>query len=477
MPVFDRATIATALPDHELGPEIGQGAFGVVIAARHRALGRDHAVKVLVDSDGHGEEKFRQEAEAAAGLDHMHVVRTHDYKFRQGLGLIVMERLTGGTLRDRIGTGVTTQAQACVIGLAAAGALHAAHRRRHIHRDVKPTNMMFTDDGCLRVTDFGIAKWMDGGAAVASRTVGSPGYMAPEQFGVGELRPSSDVYALAVVVYELLAGSPPFVAAEPSLPSYMRLHLYADPPRPDNVPEPLVDVLIRALAKHADDRHPSARDFAIDLAAAASRSLPDSWLLDAGMPLFVDEEVREVAQGRTTRRTSGSTTSWAPPTTPLARPHVAAPPAEPAPTERPIQAPAHHERADHKRADHKRADHERAGDAPAARPAGIRETIPGERLVLPVAAVLLLLLVAIVATFGAIQDDYFVGEHNGQIAIFRGADIEIAGIPLHTVQESRSLRVADLPDARQEEVRDGVDTGGLDEARAYVAELTTDSGR
>lgn len=225
--IVDRARIEEALPGYELGAELGRGAFGLVIAARHRQLDRDVAIKVLGrPGDPVEESRFRAEARVLSELDHPHVVRLHDYVEHSGLFLLVMERLSGGGLAlDRV-----RPEYACALGLAVADALEAAHRRRVLHRDVKPDNLLFAGDGTVKVTDFGIAKIIEGTTAASSSFVGSPVYMAPEQAALGRLGPGTDLYSLSVVLYRLLTGRPVFAVDLPP-PAMLLAHLSRRPRR------------------------------------------------------------------------------------------------------------------------------------------------------------------------------------------------------------------------------------------------------
>nr|MDT0664203.1 serine/threonine-protein kinase [Micromonospora sp. DSM 115978] len=222
--LIDRSDLQRALPRYVLGDELGRGSFGLVVAVRHRTLGRRDAVKVLLANHddqfaADDAERFATEARALAALDHPHVVRIFDYVEHDGLCLLVMEQLTGGGLRQRA-TGIGAP-EACAIGLAGAAALAAAHNQGVLHRDMKPDNLMFTADGIAKVTDFGIAKILETTAATTTGMVGTPRYMAPEQIAGTRLGPATDLYALAVMLYELLAQRPPF---DRNLPVAALLH-------------------------------------------------------------------------------------------------------------------------------------------------------------------------------------------------------------------------------------------------------------
>ncbi|GAA0254290.1 serine/threonine-protein kinase [Cryptosporangium japonicum] len=290
--IVDRARIEEALPGYELGAELGRGAFGLVIAARHRQLARDVAIKVLGrPGDSVEESRFRAEARVLSDLDHPHVVRLYDYVEHGGLFLLVMERLSGGSLvLDRV-----RPEYACALGLAVADALEAAHRLRVLHRDVKPDNLLFAGDGTVKVTDFGIAKIVEGTTAASSSFVGSPVYMAPEQAALGRLGPATDLYSLSVVLYQLLTGRPLFPAELPP-PAMLLAHLSQEPPPMPDVAARVGGVVLRGLAKDIDDRQPTARSYALDLASAAAESFGGDWLARAGLPVRVDEEVRDAAR-------------------------------------------------------------------------------------------------------------------------------------------------------------------------------------
>ena len=196
-----RDQLIEALPGYEVHGELGRGAWGVVFAAEHRQLGREVAVKQLsrdFADDADVRRRFVAEARLLASLDHPHIVPIYDYVERDGLCLLIMERLTGGTLRQRLRSGGLTAGEACTLMVAACAGLHHAHGKGVLHRDIKPENLMLGADRVLKVTDFGIAKVVGGSVSLATRTgqiVGTPHYIAPEQVTAEELTPATDVYA------------------------------------------------------------------------------------------------------------------------------------------------------------------------------------------------------------------------------------------------------------------------------------------
>ena len=158
----DREVLAAVLPGYEIGEVLGRGASGVVVAGRHRRLGRDVALKQIVagfGGDPQLADRFLAEARVMASLDHPHIVRLYDFVEVDGHLVLVMERLTGGTVKDRLDAGTLTPAgrvrRACV---AACTGLQYAHERGILHRDVKPQNLLLSAEGVLKVGDFGIAK-------------------------------------------------------------------------------------------------------------------------------------------------------------------------------------------------------------------------------------------------------------------------------------------------------------------------------
>ena len=292
----DRARLARGLPDYEVGDELGRGGFGAVFAGRHRLIHRDVAIKVLLDEDAAGDDtrgRFLTEARTLAGIDHSHVVRIYDYVERDGLCLLVMERLDGGSLRNRLAAGLS-QPAACAIGLAAAAGLSAAHHKGVLHRDIKPDNLLFTDGALPKMTDFGIAKILERTATVTTGLIGTPKYMAPEQIAGERLSPATDIYSLGLLVYEMLAGRPPF---PPSLtvPALLHHHLNVPPAPLVEVASPLADVVWRALEKDPGRRPATAEIFARELAAAAADGLGPGWLPASHVPVMLDDEVRALA--------------------------------------------------------------------------------------------------------------------------------------------------------------------------------------
>jgi non-specific serine/threonine protein kinase len=273
-------TIADAVPEYDVVGEAGRGAFGVVWTARHRHLGRDVAIKQLTGAVPDDQiEQFREEARLLARLDHAHVVRVFDYREHEGLRLLIMELLGGGTLDERIRTRRDPTAIVAATIDAARGLAHA-HEHGILHRDVKPSNLMFDQRGTLKVTDFGIAvtdRDVAASAVHAQGIVGTPAFLAPEQAAaiIGERAPvvtwAADQYALAATLYTALTGHLTHDATAGALelcaqralhPARPILHLAPD------LPTPLADVVMRALQRDPADRFPSIAAFGLALAQA-----------------------------------------------------------------------------------------------------------------------------------------------------------------------------------------------------------------
>ena len=294
---FDRELISSALPAYDVGDELGQGGMGVVVSGQHRQLGRRVAIKQMPEAfatDPGVRRRFTAEAQVLASLDHPHVVPVYDFVEREGVCLLVMELLPGGTLRSRVAAGGCTAPYAVAVSLACLSGLSAAHRRGILHRDVKPENMLFAASGVLKVTDFGIAKVIGGPGTVLTRVgdvVGTPAYIAPEQVRGGKLTPATDVYALATMLYEMLAGVFPFSTEnEGDELALLFKHAYEKPvPLRDvapGVPDPVAAVVMRGLATEPADRFETAEAFGVALAEAATQAWGPGWLAAEQVPIM-----------------------------------------------------------------------------------------------------------------------------------------------------------------------------------------------
>jgi serine/threonine-protein kinase len=284
--IFERATVERLLPAYEIGAEIGHGGFGVVFAARHRGTGADVAVKIFRSAGGiDGKQDPADEVKLLSGLVHPHIVKLCEPEPVAGYGLtaLVMERLAGGSLADRLTAGFGLK-QSFATGIAIALALDYAHERGVLHRDVKPGNVLFAADGTPKLTDFGLAKLFSYPAAAASRVVGSAPYMAPEQFDSGPLGPAADIYSLGVVLYEMAGGHPPFGRDEPA-EAFAVLHRAAIPPPLPGIPDELRHVITVALDKRPGHRHVTGRDLAMRIAEAGTAAFGPLWLAESGVPV------------------------------------------------------------------------------------------------------------------------------------------------------------------------------------------------
>ncbi|TQS46062.1 WD40 repeat domain-containing serine/threonine protein kinase [Cryptosporangium phraense] len=288
--IIDRTQLVAALPQYDVGEPLGRGAHGFVFTARHRRLGSSHAVKtvMIAETDApSASRRFLTEARVMTALDHPHIVRVNEYAEHGSTLLLVMEHLGGGTLNARMGGPVAPEVASAWM-LAVAEALAVAHRQGVVHRDIKPANLLFTTDGVLKVGDFGIAKLFAGSDASASADiVGTPRYIAPEQIAGGRIGPPTDLYALGMTFYELLAGHPPF-PPDLNMPGLLHHHLSVAPRPLDGVPPSLAALVLGLLAKDPADRPQSAREFAEALVAAADRDLGHDWIARSGVPLRID---------------------------------------------------------------------------------------------------------------------------------------------------------------------------------------------
>lgn len=253
-----------------------------VWTARDEALDRPVAVKLLLEhlaEDDSFVRRFRAEALAAARLTHPAVVSVYDTLSADGVEAIVMELVDGTTLRhlmDRDGR--IDVAEAARISARIAEALTVAHRAGIVHRDIKPANVLLSSTGRVVVTDFGIAKASEGADLTTdSQMLGTAKYLAPEQVESKPVDGRSDIYALGVVLYEMVCGQVPFKADTEAGTALARLHQDPPPPRrirPD-LPEDVARIVLRMLARDPADRWPDAPSLARTLAAlAGGRALP-----------------------------------------------------------------------------------------------------------------------------------------------------------------------------------------------------------
>jgi serine/threonine-protein kinase len=245
---------------------IAEGGMGQVWRAVDETLQRPVAVKVL-RPDAKGDEsfieRFRIEAVNSAGLQHPNIVTVHDFGEGEHSAYLVMELIQGESLSSVISQrGALPPGEVTEILYQAALALQTAHDAGVVHRDVKPANIMVDADGYARLTDFGISKAMAGSALTQTgEMLGTAHYLSPEQVQGRPAGPASDIYALAVVGFEMLTGSRPF-AGESMITTALAHVGQPAPELPDTVPEPLRTTVLSGLAKLPEQRPANAAAFA-----------------------------------------------------------------------------------------------------------------------------------------------------------------------------------------------------------------------
>ncbi|RZU11166.1 serine/threonine-protein kinase [Kribbella rubisoli] len=271
---------------YRLGSSLGRGGMGEVFRGTDEQLRREVAVKLLLrsDRDPRAAERFHREARAAARLNDSHVVAVYDFGQHDDGFFLVMELVEGGSVADELTEhGPLSKDRAIEIVEQSAAGLAAAHREDVVHRDVKPSNLLISTDGTIKVADFGIAHLPGEGASTLTGTgqiIGSAQYLAPERAQGGQAGKPADVYALGCVLYQLVTGRPVFTGEHPTAILYQHVDAEPVPPsleRPE-LAGAFEQVLLQMLAKDPADRPTAAEIEAGALSAttpvAATAPLP-----------------------------------------------------------------------------------------------------------------------------------------------------------------------------------------------------------
>ncbi len=264
---------------YRIESRLGQGGMGVVYGATHIVLGKPMALKVLRSKAAVDEtivHRFRQEAQAASSIGHPNIIKIHDFgSIPGGDPYIVMERLDGETLTERLKRGALSLEDTVKVASQIASALGAAHARGIIHRDLKPDNVFIVpssgEDSSVKVLDFGVAKVHGTGSTLTKTGMvfGTPHYMSPEQSAGHPVDARTDVYALGIMIYEMCTGSVPFQAE--TFMGVLTQHMFEAPIPPterlpgDTEVATLEPVVLRALAKRPADRYPNMEELGFDL--------------------------------------------------------------------------------------------------------------------------------------------------------------------------------------------------------------------
>jgi len=260
---------------YELRSVLGEGAFGRVYLGRDRRLARIVAIKVIKSAWGDDPEwvdSFLQEARLLARVSDPGIVQIFDVGHAPEGPYYVAEFVDGESLASRLSRGALPPRDACEIAEQLCRALAHAHDQRIVHRDIKPANVLISARGQVKVGDFGVARLTENTTEAPAATIlGTPRYMAPEQARGRGATPAADVYSAGVVLYEMLAGSPPFVG-ESAIELAMRHANDQAPPLAPDTPPALVKVVARALAKDPAARYPDGRSMARALVRARPRA-------------------------------------------------------------------------------------------------------------------------------------------------------------------------------------------------------------
>jgi serine/threonine-protein kinase len=302
--------IGKQLGPYRIDALLGEGGMAQVFRARDTKLNRDVALKIIRPNAANSEEflkRFEREARTVAGLSHPHILKIFDYGQVDGLVYLVMELMTGGSLADQIAKGALRPDQAERWLTHIADALDYAHRQGIVHRDLKPQNVLLDTGGNAFLTDFGIAKIMDGSAFTTSSismtgagvVIGTPAYMAPEQWTGDTVDARTDIYALGIMLFEMLTGTVPFSGDTPFRLMYQHVN---DRPTPlrmlrADIPYGLQGVIDKALEKVRNNRYASANDMVSAYRAAlVSKAAPPPEETTTALPVIAPAAMGEVVK-------------------------------------------------------------------------------------------------------------------------------------------------------------------------------------
>lgn len=264
------------IPGYKIFRQLGQGGMSTVYLAEQLSFGRHVALKVmsaqLADEEQYGH-RFLREARIAANLSHPNIVPVYDTGADQGNYFLAMEYLEGGDLRRRLRSGVALLESLDIVQ-SLADAVDYAASKGIVHRDIKPGNIMFREDGSVAIVDFGIAHDLQTvtNITLAGQVVGTPHYMSPEQSAGEELDSRSDLYSLGILLYEVLTGRVPFSAD--SAAAVVVMHLMEEPPELTEKLQVFQSIMDRILEKSPEDRYQTGAEFAADI-EAVREEIPD----------------------------------------------------------------------------------------------------------------------------------------------------------------------------------------------------------
>src|SRR5579859_1691120 len=266
--------IGQRLGQYQLISKIGEGGMARVYRATQLNISREVAIKVLkeTDSDPDFIERLEREARTIAKLSHPFIVKLFDYGHQDGMTYLVMELITGGSLAQQMSRGPLPLGTIAPVMSQLGAALDHAHRHGIVHRDLKPQNILLDNDGNALLTDFGLARMSQPSVVITQSggVMGTPAYMAPEQWEGSTFDARTDIYSLGAILFEMVSGMLPFEGD--SIYQLMHKHIYEAPPRLhdqiEQVPPGVDKVVLKALSKDPADRYSSAGEMAVAFSEA-----------------------------------------------------------------------------------------------------------------------------------------------------------------------------------------------------------------
>ena len=276
--------IGKQLGDYHVEERIGRGGMARVYRAFQPSVNRQVAIKIIAAELAEANdlkifrERFAREAKVIASLEHAHILPIYDYGIVDDTAYIVMRLLDGGSLSNQVVDGPLALNRIGLIFSQIARGLAYAHSKGIMHRDLKPANILFDSTGDAYLTDFGLAKWIEGSPALTQtgKIIGTPTYMAPEQLRGDPADQRADIYSMGIILYQMVTGELPFDTESGEVISIIYQHLEKEPEPPrnlnPNIPEAVERVILKALQKEPDKRYYSIIEMAADLDKALGRT-------------------------------------------------------------------------------------------------------------------------------------------------------------------------------------------------------------